>query len=240
MTDESFESLDVDSQEAGPVTEISQDPSLEKMIPASRVEELIKKTKFKTREKMQDELEMLRQENEKLKQSSMGGMMTPSIDAESLKRQVMDDLKMQFQAEREDLAKKQLEEQVHGIVNSYHSKMQTGKEMFEDFDEIMADFDPAAFPNLVLLTNQVDNTPEVMYELMKNPGKLGTVLVMSKEHPEGAKSIINRLSASIKANKQAQAQERNVSEPLSRLQSSPTGGASGEPTIKDFKRMFRG
>lgn len=242
MTDESLDSLGVDSQEAEPVAEQAPEkaPIPEKMIPASRVEELIKMTKFKTRGKMQDELEALRQENEQLKSSSMGGMSAPTLDADAIKRQVMDELRGQYQAEREQSAQKQLEDEARKIADTYHSKMGTGKEQFDDFDDIMADFNPAAFPNLVYLASQVDNTPAVMYELMKNPGKLGTVLVMSKEDPAGAQSIINRLSTSIKSNEQAKAQERSASEPLSRLQSSPTGRETGTLDVKDFRRMFKG
>ena len=227
--------------EVSETPEATEEVVQEKMIPVSRVEELVKKAKLKGRDAMQEELEQIRAENEQLKQSggSMGGMAAP-IDVDALRAQILGDLKAQFQQEDEDRAKADLQREAERLANEYHSRMTQGKESFEDFDEVMADFNPAAFPNLVYLATQVDNTPAVMYELMKNPNKWATAAVLADRDPQAAQNMINRISTSIKANEQAKAQERQVNEPLSRMQSSPTGQDTGALSIKDFKRMFRG
>lgn len=220
--------------------EIQEAPS-EKMIPASRVEELIKKAKLKGRDAMQDELEALRAENEGLKagNGSLGGMSAP-IDVEALKRDMMQDFQKQLQDEQESRAQEELRKEAEEMASQYHGKMKAGSEMFDDFDEITADFNPAAFPNLVYLANQTDNTPAVIYELMKNPSKLAMVTVLSEKDPNAALNQINKLSASIKANEQAKAQEQEAPAPIGRMQSSPTGRDTGDTSIADFKRMFRG
>lgn len=216
------------------------DDSQEKTLPISRVEELVKKAKLKGRDSVQAELDALKAENQALKSNgSMGGMPVP-VDSDAIKKQVLDDLKAQFQQEKERRAQDDLDKQAKQIAESYHSKMAAGKEQFEDFDQVMADFNPVAFPNLVYLATQVDNTPAVMRELMQNPNKWATVAVLSERDPAAAQKMLNNISASIKANEQAKAEEKEVTPPLSRLSSSPTGQDNGTKSVRDFKQMFRG
>ena len=215
----------------------------EKTLPVSRVEELVKKAKLKGRDSMQAELDALKAENATLKSNagSMGGMNVPTIDVNAIKQDLMNDFRKQMQDANEKRAQEELESQAKKIAENYHAKMAGGKQSYEDFDEVMSDFNPAAFPNLVYLTAQVDNTPDVMYELNKNPSKLATLTILSERDPQAALNMINKISASIKANAQAKAEEKNVAPPLSRLSSSTTGQDNGKPqTTRDFKAMFRG
>lgn len=225
-----------------PVAEAKADIA-EKMIPASRVEELIKKAKLKGRDAMQDELEAVRRENEELKQKasggSMGGMALP-VDTESIRKQVYNDLVSQLQSQQEAQVQADLQKEAERLASDYHQKMKGGKENFPDFEEVMADFNPAAFPQLVYLATTTDNTAAVMYELQKNPQKLATLAVLSERDPKAAQSMINKLSASIKSNEQAKASEQNINAPLNRMQPSPTGQDKGGLEIADFKRMFKG
>jgi hypothetical protein len=227
-------------QEAMPVQE-------EKMLPASRVQELIKKAKLKGRDDMMEQLEELRQENERLRSSgqpSMGGM-APQVDADALRKQVLEDLRAQMQSEKESQAQEQLRQEAEKLAADYHTKMKSGAESFSDFNDIMADFDPSAFPQLVYLANSTDNTAAVMYELAKNPSKLATAAVLAERDPRAAQNMINKLSASIRANEEAKAQEAKaqVNAPLNRLQPSPVGQDSRsvhDYQVRDFKKMFRG
>lgn len=236
MTDEvSLESAALD-------TDMATAPVQEKMLPVSRVEELVKKAKLKGRDAMQEELEALKAENERLKGAAPVVDRPPvqSVDADAIRQKVIEDLKAEFQSQSEAQAQAQLQQEAERLANDYHTKMGMGKETYNDFDEVMADFNPAAFPNLVYLATQVDNTPAVMYELMKNPNKWATAALLSDKDPKAAQNMIARISASIKANEQAKAQEKEVAAPLSRLQSSPTGQDTGEKSIADYKQMFRG
>lgn len=213
----------------------------EKTLPVSRVEELVKKAKLKGRDSMQAELEALKAENATLRNNgSMGGMPIP-VDKEALKKEVLDDIRKQMAQASEQRAQEDMEKEARKIADSYHARMTGGKEAFDDFDDVMADFNPAAFPNLVFLASQVDNLPAVMYELNKNPAKLAAVTLMSERDPKSAQNMLAKISASIKANDQAKAEDKEVPPPLGRMSSSPTGQDSGKPsTVKDFKQMFRG
>ena len=237
-TDTEIESNPVD---ANAVDEQVQAP--EGMIPRSRAEQLIKKAKLKGRDQMQAELDALRAENENLKQTSgsMGGMAAP-VNVEEIEQRVLANLKQRFQEQSEARAQEQLQKEAEDIAKAYKAKMDAGKTAYADFDNVMADFNPAAFPNLVYLANQMDNTHDVMYELMQNPNKLATVVVMSERDPQAAQNMLGRISASIKANQQAKASEKDVQPPLGRLSSSSatTGQDNGVPSMRDLKRMFKG
>lgn len=229
------ENVSIPSEDAG-----SDSPS-DEMISKRRAEELVKKAKLKGRDSMQAELDALKAENATLKQSagSMGGMAVP-IDEAAITEKIMANLKAQMQEASEQRAKDEMDKEAKKIAETYHARMSGGKETFEDFDDVMADFNPAAFPNLVYLASQVENTPAVMYELMKNPSKWATVAMLSERDPAAAQRMINKVSASIVANQQAKAGEKDVSPPLSRLSSSPTGQDTGKPSVRDYKRMFKG
>jgi FtsZ-binding cell division protein ZapB len=225
-----------------PAIDSSAEDSQEKMLPVSRVEELVKKAKLKGRDQMQAELDALKAENAQLKTGgSMGGMAvhTP-VDPEAIKQQVLADLREQMQQANTQRAQEELEREANKIADAYKAKMSTGKDTYEDFDTVMSDFNPAAFPNLVYLANQVDNTPAVMYELMKNPSKWATLAVLSERDPNAAQNMISKISASIKANEQAKADEKNVPAPLGRMSPSTTGQDNGTKSVRDFKAMFRG
>ncbi len=241
MTEDGVLNTEIDSNPADLPNDQASD---EEMIPKSRAEMLIKKAKLKGRDQMQDELDAIKAENDQLKQNqnsgSMGGMAAP-LSAEQVTKQVLAQLQDQFQQASEARAQEQLQKEAEDIAKAYKSKMDAGKNSYNDFESVMADFNPAAFPNLVYLVNQMDNTHDVMYELMNNPTKLATVVVMSERDPAAAKSMLGKISGSIKANQQAKASEKDVQPPLGRLSSSTTTGQdTGELSMRDLKRMFKG
>jgi len=108
---------------------VAQAPVEEKMLPASRVQELIKKAKLKGRDDMTQQLEELRAENERLRQAQppMGGMNNGGGDADSIRKQVYEDLQAQLQSEQESRAQEQLKMEAQKLAQEYHSKIDAGK-----------------------------------------------------------------------------------------------------------------
>lgn len=249
MIDEALQNGDDSTLEQANDQDLGQTPVQEKMIPASRVEELIKKAKLKGRDAMQDELDRVRRENEMLK--GQGGMsVAPVATAQSvgnaqpyspdqIKAQVVQEVVAQLKQQQDEYTAAQMRQEGERVANEYMSKMSSGKSQFDDFDDVMSNFNPAAHPNLVYLANQAENTPAVMYELQKNPGKFASVAYLSERDPVAAQNMINKISLSIKNNDNAKAQEKSVNAPLNRMQSSTTGQDSGGMTIADFKRKYR-
>lgn len=227
----------------------------EKMLPESRVNELIRKAKFATEQKVRQEMEAQIQ----AQAQQMGGMRPvedtqPQIPAqnagmpsqgmnpEDMKNQIMS----QMREEQEQAYRAQMEAEhksaMEQVAQNYFLKVGKGAELFDDFNEVMKDFKPANFANTVFLASEVDNTPEVMYELRKNPHKLAQIDMMAKTDPDMAREMMQNLSKSISENKQAMQQNPGVKEPLSRLKSSTVGADTGIKSLRDLKKspLLRG
>ena len=169
----------------------SKESPPEKMLTASQVNELVKRAKRKGEQKMQEQLDATRQELDQLKaqqgqqqapvEQQQGQQQAPQgLDPAALQQLVA----QQIAQQQEEQMRKQHEEQMHQEVNNvakqYFGKMAQGTTLYEDFDAITADFNPAEFPQLVYLANELDNTAAVIYELRKNPGKLAQLATLVK------------------------------------------------------------
>jgi hypothetical protein len=243
--------------EEGVVTE-SLEPQAEvaseKMLPESRVNELIRKAKFATEQKVRQEMEAAIQaqamggmspvdESQPLGQPlHQGGMPQQGVNPEEMKNQIMQQMREEqeraYQAQMDAEHKNAMEQ----VAQNYFLKVGKGAELFDDFNEVMKDFKPANFANTVFLASEVDNTPEVMYELRKNPHKLAQIDMMAKTDPDMAREMMQTLSKSISENKQAMQQNPGVKEPLSRLKSSTVGADTGIKSLRDLKKspLLRG
>jgi len=224
----------------------SETPTPEKMLPASRVNELIMKAKRKGEQKMQEQLDAARQEIEQL-QAQQGQQQAPvqqapqaqpqgqSVDAQQIQQQVMQMLEQKMQEDQRKAHDAQLEQEVNQVAQQYLGKMAQGKDLYEDFEAMTADFNPAEFPQLVFLANQMDNTPAIIYELRKNPGKLADLTVLLDKSPTMARNELSKLSESIKRNDEAKRNLQEPQDPLSRLKPSPVGTDNGTKNVRDYK-----
>lgn len=230
----------------GEVEAVAEAPPPEKMLPASRVNELVQKVKRDGARKMQEQLDAAKQQIEQL-QSQQGQQQAPvqqspthtpqgqSVDAEQIQQQVMQMMQQKMQEDEAKRQREQLEKEVNDVAQQYFGKLAQGREAYEDFDAVTADFDPAAFPQLVYLATQADNTAAIIYELQKNPAKLASLSVMVDKSPAQARKMIAQLSESIKTNDDAKRNLQQAQDPLNRLKPSPVGTDSGTKTVRDFK-----
>lgn len=225
----------------------------EKMLPASQVNELIKKAKRKGEQKMQEQLDAAKQQLEQLQaqqaqQQLQNTAQTGSpqqapqqqgqqqgVDAQQIQQQVMQLLQQKQQEDEQKRHQDQIEQEVNQVAQQYFGKMAQGKDMFDDFEAITADFNPAEFPQLVFLANQMDNTPAIIYELRKNPGKLADLAVLVEKSPNMARNELSKLSESIKRNDEAKRNLQEPQDPLNRLKPSPVGTDNGTKSVRDFK-----
>lgn len=242
-------------EEGVPVESLNapEEVASEKMLPESRVNELIRKAKFATEQKVRQEMEAQMQaqvmggmspvDDSQLQAPAQNAGMSPQgMNPEDMKNQIiaqMRDEQERAYREQMDLEHKSAMEQV---AQNYFLKVGKGAELFDDFNEVMKDFKPANFANTVFLASEVDNTPEVMYELRKNPHKLAQIDMMAKTDPDMAREMMQSLSKSISENKQAMQSNPGVKEPLSRLKSSTVGADTGIKTLRDLKKspLLRG
>lgn len=215
----------------------------EKMLSVSRVNELIKKAKRDGERKMQEQLEAAKQQIEQLQgqqaqppvQQQQPMQQQPQGMSPEQMQQVMQMVQQKQQEEESKRHQEQLEKEVNDVAQQYFGKLAQGKEAYEDFDAITASFDPAAFPQLVYLATQADNTAAIIYELQKNPAKLATLSTLVDKSPAMARSEIAKLSQSIKTNEAAKNNLQEAQNPLNRLKPSPAGTDNGTKTVRDFK-----
>lgn len=213
----------------------------EKTLPVSRVNEIVKREKGLAAEKVRKELEA--QYSEELSRARSQSPQPVQDDMSSIEDRVVARLMAEAKKHEEAEAKRYQDEQerlqieeANKLVHKYSSKMNQGKEFFDDFEEVMSDFAPQAFPQLVYLAANEENTPAIMYELAKNPMKLASLQKLAEMHPALAEKEMKKLAQSISQNQQAVQANVSAPQPLSRLKSNQsTGVDSGKMSIADFK-----
>lgn len=139
------------------------------------------------------------------------------------------------------------EQNAQRIASEFFTKVGAGEGGIKEFEKLVSDsgVDLGAIPYHVQLANRVDNTREVMVELMKNPTKIGAIQnlididLRAGRHPTLAMAEITRLSESIKANQKG-AKYQAPNDPLSQLRPSNAGaGNNGPLSVGDYKRKYR-
>lgn len=132
-----------------------------------------------------------------------------------------------------------LENNAKRVANEFFTKLSSAKEKYQDFETVTSDLDYQSIPAVVELANMFDNTVDVMYDIAKNPIKIGNLQQLIMINPKLAYNEMKRLSESIKDNEKAK-DTRLPNEPLSQLLPSNSGSDSGNKNITDYKRMFKG
>ncbi len=231
MTDEVIVSADQ-------VTEAS--PQAQKALTVEQVNEIVRREKAQALERgrkeaqaqYEKELEQYRASN-----PSMGGM-GQAVDEEKVYQNVMSRFEAEQAKKREEDEQSALRADADRLAGQYVEKMAVGPTLYEDFEKVTSEFNPTAFPQIVFLAANLDNTAEVMYDLAKNPQKLMTIDYLAQRDPKSAYANLQRLSESIKSNQLAKESNPQSMAPLTRIQPSVTAGAdSGKLSIEDYKRM---
>src|SRR6185312_15006691 len=236
---EELQDANVDAAE-----EVISEAPPEKMLSVSRVNELVKKAKRDKERQMQEKLDAA---NAQIQELQAGQQQPPvpgeqqaqppqGIDPQALQNHVMQLIEQKSKEDEQKRYNDQLEQEVNQVATQYFGKMAQGKDLYEDFQAITADFNPAEFPQLVYLANEMDNTPAVIYELAKNPSKLAAIDRLVERSPNMARAELAKLSESIKRNVDAKANLQEPQDPLSRLKPSPVGTDNGTKNVRDFKK----
>jgi len=212
---------------------IAQEP--ERMLPQSHVDKIVKKAKYDVAQATKRELEEKYQrdlEALQAQQSQRNENVPRELDANAIYQQVQERF-------NEEMQQRQIKSEMDRVANSYLSKMEQGKNTYEDFEEITKDFDPTAFPQLTYLVAGIDNAADVIYELAKNPMKLAGLDRLAERAPKQAHSELLKVSRSIAENRQAQAEENSnqVADPLDRLSSSRISGSNDKLSIQDLRNQ---
>jgi hypothetical protein len=214
---------------AAPPAVQSEQPT-EKSLPQSHVNDLIGRAKSDAYEKgKRDALQGANPQPS----VTMGGMTQQSPD--DIRRMVAEETQKTLSAHQEQLARQQQEEYSKGVTNQFLSKMQVGTQAYPDFEEKVLPLNLPTLPHVVHLSNSMDNTADVIYDLANNPLKAEALEAMAKRNPQGAYQEMQKLSASIKQNKTA-ANFQSPNDPLSQIKTSPTGIDNGLLSVSDRRK----
>ena len=231
----------MDDIEASGIEAPTSDNGTEKTLTTSQVNDIVKREKARAAERAveQERQKMQAQHQAELERvrAEAAGKSAPTgeIDTTAIKQQVYKQFMQDLQKHRDEVEKEAQERELKAIADQYYLKMGKGSQLFEDFNEVMGDFEPDKFSNAVMLAAQMENTPEIMYELANNPSKLVQIDSLAKTAPKMAMKELERLSKSINQNLEAKTNNVSAPPPLSQLKSSSVGMDSGKMTLKDFK-----
>lgn len=169
--------------------------------------------------------------NQKMQERRDEGV-SRNVDADALYQQFREKMNQEQAMQRQ-------QEIVNAAASSYLDKINAARQNYDDFDDTIKSFDPAQFPQIVFLLADIPNGGDVLYELQKNPEKLGIVDNLALKSPDHAKAVLSKISASIQQNKDAlqNSAYQNVSSPLDRLSQTRVAGDNGQRTISDLRKM---
>lgn len=221
-------------------SEIPKQEIAEKLVPQSTVDKVVGRAKAEAYERAKAEFNRsaeAAQTTQQQPQQSIGGMKQASD--ESIREMIRQESEKVRQEEANRLYNEQNLHTATEIANSFHSRLDAGKGLYSDFEEVVSRLPLTETPEalrIIPLLNKVDNTADVLYELAKNPRKFIEVVQLNHLNPHYALQELNNMSAAIRQNQTA-SQQKQPREPLSQLNSSPTGIDSGEMTVADYKKV---
>lgn len=205
----------------------------EKMLPQSQVNKIAAReariAADKTRQEMVAQFEKERMANQR---NDSGSSDQPTSSQPS-------DYKIQqmIQEQAVLLAHRQTAQRIGA---EYKQKIDVEMRSDPEFAELYDALNIEQHPDLILLTNGVDNTAAVIKDFANNPAKFANVLMLARSgSPRLAEMEIAKLSKSIKVNEAAKKQP-SVPTPSSQLKPSNISPDSGKLEIADFKRRYRG
>ena len=202
----------------------------EKLLKQSEVNDLVGRVKHESYEKGKSEALASWQTQQsspvQQPQQNMGGM--PQLTPEQMDARI-----------DQRLQQKQQEQWLQNVQQQLNQKIDEAKTRYSDFDEVTRQVDFRTMPEIPVLANEMDNSMDVMYDLAKNPAKLGTILTLAQRDANAARAYMKSLSESIKQNQTAinQANQSKVNEPLSQVKPSNVGMDNGSNTIRDLRRQ---
>ena len=125
-------------------------------------------------------------------------------------------------------------------VNSFVAKMQAAEAKHPGLEAKLNDLDYTTMAPVISMANDMENTADIMKELLDNPMKMGNLMTLMYAQPKMAQRAMAELSNSIKTNTEALAQEKQAQDPMSQLKPSTSAGMDNSAmSVSDFRKMFR-
>ena len=164
-------------------------------------------------------------------QQSLGGMQ--QLSPADIQRMISEQAP---QALQEHLQQQQTKQE----IDSFVSKMQAAEARYPGLETKLNELDYSTLAPVVQMANRMENTGDIMNELLENPEKMSNLILLSYTQPKLAAKKMADLSNSIKTNIDALSQEKQAQDPMSQLKPSSNAGMdNGDMSVSDFRKMFR-
>lgn len=237
MTD----SLETDLQES-PEEPVISDGVDDGRLDKATVSKIVARERQKAYEKAKQEalMEMQQQQQaapeapQAAPQTFGGIQQAPQMSPEDIQKMIAEHIPQYLHQQAAEYQQKQ-------FADGFVAKMQAAEKQFPGLESKLneIDFNSPATLKLVQMANNLENTGEIMNELIDNPEKFGVLLNLVNEQPKLAQQRLSSLGNSIKTNREALQQEQSANEPIGQLKSSVNAGVDEHNlSVKDLKRLL--
>lgn len=248
MTDE------VENVETGDIPiDTPSGASESEMLPKSVVSKIVERERLKASEKaylkgkqealmeiqqqqmQQGQVAPMVQESNQSQQISAGIGGMPQLTAADIEALIM-------QKAPEALMHQVQQLQQKNMVDSFVGKMEAAEQRYPGLGSKLnqLNYNDPRMHKLIEMANGLENTGDIMNELVTNPHKMSAVLGDTLDQPFLALQQLQSLSNSIKQNQAALAEEAQARDPMSQLKPSTNAGMdNGAMSVADFRKMFR-
>lgn len=235
MTEE-VSNVEVMGQQEQPVQNTpAQAAQIEKMIPASRMNEVVhQRTKEASQKAYERGLAEAKAnfEREQSQVSSMGGIQ--QADEERIRQMMASVFKEQHAEMQREFQKAEAQRQIQDLTNSYMGKLNAAQ---ADYPELLKRQDEIAdLATLIPFINEHEEAAGVTQHLLDNGAHVASLLVLSQTSPTFLRRELKKLADSIKNNENAKNMPR-INEPLSQPTASHYTADSDSASIEALKKQ---
>ena len=210
----------------------TQEPVAEKMIPQSQVNKIAAKEARAAYEKGQREAQA-RYEREMQDRMNQNQPAQQSSTVGGMQQYTQEQIQNMI---REQAHKMSQEAVINKIAQDFEAKIENAKLEDPEFEEKYDALNMVAHPKTILWVNALENTTDVIKDMADNPAKYANIIMFSNSGLDHlAQKELQKLSASIKANKAAQ-NIKQPNAPLDHIKSSGIGMDNGN-SVEDFMNM---
>ena len=128
------------------------------------------------------------------------------------------------------------------MIDSFVNKMQAAEERYPGLEQRLnkLNYEDPRMHKLVEMSNGLENTGDIINELVMNPHKMGQILSNIADQPYLAQEQLMGLSNSIKSNQSAQAENTQSKDPMSQLKPSISAGLadSNNLSVRDIQKLL--
>jgi|WetSurMetagenome_2_1015567.scaffolds.fasta_scaffold202094_2 hypothetical protein len=130
------------------------------------------------------------------------------------------------------------------MVNTFVQKMQAAEQQYPGLEAELnnLNFSDPRMHTFIAMANQMENTGDIMKEVLDNPSKMESLLNMAHNQPYQAQKALKSLSDSIRTNQSAKAEEAQARDPMSQIKSSTTSGtkegSQHDMSVQDIRKLL--